>query len=296
MIATRIPQIVKIENLSLKYGARSISNFFILGPLAGELLVDDLIKQLGNPRTKIRYWSLFCLTKIHSKNELLEEMFAAESTEANLASFRERGKHLTNLSFGSSAYQNCRLDQLKTSGVFAFLTAQLSLNFKPLWEMTLKVIESHAAQSDLIDKLWSTWFQIFQNVNYEAAKITGNASKADDIDFAHFRNQLLNILTNCPRLTKLAEKNNALICHEFLKVFLLCESQSPKGDGLLAYLKVFGKFTNLQSMSAFNEVKAVVKNALGHFQDKVRTAAIDFFVASYKDLRQHKVSLRFRRS
>ena len=71
--------------------------------------------------------------------------------------------------------------------------------------------------------------------------------------------------------------------------FSKCETKSKKGDGLLAFLKMFSKFSNLKSMSAFEKVKYLAQNGLGHLQDKIRETAVGFFTAAYKELRAHKV-------
>ena len=162
--------------------------------------------------------------------------------------------------------------------------SQLSVNFKPLWETVQKVIETHAQDSG--SNLWDIWYSTFKDVNCRAASVSTESAK---IDFANYRNQLLANLTQSPKLCKLVEKNNAIFCHEFLEVFQKSETQTKKADGLMAFLKVFGKFTNLQSMTAFEQVKMVAQNGLGHFQGKIREASIAFFHAAYKDLRAHKV-------
>ena len=113
------------------------------------------------------------------------------------------------------------------------------------------------------------------------------------VDFANYRNQLLNVLIVCPNLCKMAEKNNSEMCHQFLEVFQKCETKSKKGDGLLAFLKMFAKFSNLKSMSAFEKVKHLAQNGLGHLQDKIRETAVGFFTAAYKELRAHKVKINY---
>ena len=117
--------------------------------------------------------------------------------------------------------------------------------------------------------------------------------KKEVVDFANYRNQLLNVLIVCPNLCKMAEKNNSEMCHQFLEVFQKCETKSKKGDGLLAFLKMFSKFSNLKSMSAFEKVKYLAQNGLGHLQDKIRETAVGFFTAAYKELRAHKVKSNY---
>ena len=85
----------------------------------------------------------------------------------------------------------------------------------------------------------------------------------------------------------MAERKNAIICHEFLNVFMKCESRD--GHGLLAYLELFGKFSNLRSMANFEKVRAVTDLTLGHYQSKTREAAVSFFTSAFKELRSHKV-------
>ena len=160
----------------------------------------------------------------------------------------------------------------------------MSLNFKPIWESTAQIIASHC--ETMTEELWNVWYEIFKTVNCQAALPKEKDAK---IDFANFRNQLLLIVPQNTKFCQLTEKHNALICHEFLEVFHRCETKTTKGEGLLAYLKVFAKFTNLQSMSKFEAVKNQAQNGLGSFQGKVREVALGFFCSCYKDLRPHKV-------
>ena len=174
--------------------------------------------------------------------------------------------------------------------IFRFLLAQLSLNLKPLWESSFKVIETYAGEN-VIEGFWSVWFEMFKNVNSKAAN--QDSTKKEGVDFANFRNQLLQVLIVCPNICKMAEKNNAEICHQFLEVFQKGESQSVKGDGLLAFLQVFAKFKNLQSMSAYSKIKHFAQNGLGHLQEKIRETAVAFFTSAHKELRPHKVNFPF---
>ena len=164
--------------------------------------------------------------------------------------------------------------------------AQLSLNLKPLWESSFKVIETYAGENE-IEGFWSVWFEMFKNVNSKAAN--QDSTKKEGVDFSNFRNQLLQVLIVCPNICKMAEKNNAEICHQFLEVFQTGESKSVKGDGLLAFLQVFAKFKNLQSMSDFLKIKHFAQNGLGHLQEKIRETAVAFFTSAHKELRPHKV-------
>ena len=134
------------------------------------------------------------------------------------------------------------------------------------------------------------WPKIIHLINYFFPDSIG---KKEVVDFANYRNQLLNVLIVCPNLCKMAEKNNSEMCHQFLEVFQKCETKSKKGDGLLAFLKMFSKFSNLKSMSSFEKVKHLAQNGLGHLQDKIRETAVGFFTAAYKELRAHKVKSNY---
>ena len=135
---------------------------------------------------------------------------------------------------------------------------------------------------------------IFQEINVKAATKCGqDASELTKQQLAiyNYRNQLLNVITMCAPLTRIAEKNNAEICRLFLDVFMKCETKAKDGDGLHAYLALFGKFFDLKSMSKYESVKNIAENCLGHFISRIREAAIKFFLAAHKVLRQHKVSV-----
>ena len=89
----------------------------ILGPLTGQLIIKDLISQLGNHSFEVRFWVLTCLAQIFPQSDAINQMLMAESTEPNLQQFRERGKFLTNLSSDTPTIINCKDGDLKT-GIF----------------------------------------------------------------------------------------------------------------------------------------------------------------------------------
>ena len=246
----------------------------ILGPLKGQCLISDLIKNLSDIDAKVRFWTLKSLSICYPNTQVYQVMLKAEATQPDFQHYRDRISCLTNLSWDSPIVQEASKEEDISIGIFKFLLSQLSLNFKLLWEPTFQVIESHDANSTN-ELLWTSWYELFSHHNQEE----------NQNEF--FRNQLLDALARCPGLLKIAEKKNSLICHEFLDVFM---KQKSSKSGLYSYLKVFGKFTNLQSMgsSRFEQVKLVAQKALGHYLAKTREAALGFFLAAYKDLRGHK--------
>ena len=46
--------------------------------------------------------------------------------------------------------------------------AQLSVNLKPLWENSFKVIETYGADGDM-EGFWSVWLEMFKDMNVKAA-------------------------------------------------------------------------------------------------------------------------------
>ena len=92
----------------------------VAGPLNGQLLIKDLIAQLGHYLPEVRFWVLTCLAQIYPKNEAFSQMLLAESTEPNLKLFRERSKFLTNLAFDSPPLMNCKDEDIKI-GVFRYV-------------------------------------------------------------------------------------------------------------------------------------------------------------------------------
>ncbi len=255
----------------------------IKGPLAGECLINDLVKTLGHPDPASRFWVLSTLAYIWPQDEVINSMLSAEKTPASLQLFRERAKFLSNLAFENLAVKNCKFENLSKYGIVKFLLAQLSVNFKPLWPMILKVVESH----DENENLYESWSQMFEEANFEASQKRTNPR----VDYANFRNQLLSIVYNCPKLAKVVEKNNERISKQFLDVFLGENAEAKNGDGLHSFLTVFGKFSNLRSLKDFDRVQAQAENGLGHFFAKVREASVQFFAAAFKDLRPHKETL-----
>ena len=92
----------------------------VAGPLNGQLLIKDLIAQLGHYLPEVRFWVLTCLAQIYPKNEAFSQMLLAESTEPSLKLFRERSKFLTNLAFDSPPLMNCKDEDIKI-GVFRYV-------------------------------------------------------------------------------------------------------------------------------------------------------------------------------
>ena len=70
-----------------------------LGPLAGQILVQDLSSHLGHHSNEVRFWILTCLTQIWPEDQIYGAMLSAESTEPGLNTYRDRAKYLTQLSF-----------------------------------------------------------------------------------------------------------------------------------------------------------------------------------------------------
>ena len=89
----------------------------IEGSLTGQVIIKDLISQLGNHSFEVRFWVLTSLTQIYPQNQAINQMLMAESTEPNLQQFRERGKFLTNLSSDTPTILDCKDEDLKT-GIF----------------------------------------------------------------------------------------------------------------------------------------------------------------------------------
>ena len=152
----------------------------VAGPLNGQLLIKDLIAQLGHYLPEVRYWVLTCLAQIYPKNEAFSQMLLAESTEPSLKLFRERSKFLTNLALDSPPLMNCKDEDIKI-GVFRFLLAQLSVNLKPLWENSFKVIETYGADGDM-EGFWSVWLEIFKEMNVKAASTPDQGNLLRGID------------------------------------------------------------------------------------------------------------------
>ena len=95
-------------------------------------------------------------------------MLNAESVDVTVQTYRDKIKFMTNLSWQSPSVQKLQGDQVKL-GIFRFLLAQFSINFKLLWEPTLKVIETFVSGSENSENLWQTWLEVFEAVNLEAA-------------------------------------------------------------------------------------------------------------------------------
>ena len=157
------------KNLEVKKSCETISTIFkiatndsnsnwmqrtILGPLKGQCLISDLLKNLSSTDSEVRFWTLNCLNLSHPNARVFEIMLQIEATEPNFQHYRDRANLLTNLAWDCPNVQAVKEDEISV-GIFKFLLAQLSLNFKLMWEPTFKVIESH--DNDKNSELWTSW-------------------------------------------------------------------------------------------------------------------------------------------
>lgn len=138
----------------------------LLGPIKGQAMVGALIENLGHPLDSVRFWTLTSLIRIHPKIEAFKEMLDAEQLDVNLQTYRDRVKHVTNLSLDSPIVVNLN-DEIK-KGVFRFLLAQLTINFKLMWEPTKVSLQSFD-QAENLATYWNAWLDMFKVANFKSA-------------------------------------------------------------------------------------------------------------------------------
>ena len=97
-------------------------------------------------------------------------MLQVETSEVTIHTYRDRVKFMNSLNWDSQAVQKIHENAQVKLGVFRFLLSQFSVNFKLLWEPTLKVIETYVSGSQNAQDLWTTWLKIFEKVNLDAGK------------------------------------------------------------------------------------------------------------------------------
>ena len=162
----------------------------VLGPLHGQEIVEELHNNLCQNSPDLRQWILICLTKLFPKvfqrvscpqlklitsfyafqTEVYQLMLQVETSEVTIHTYRDRVKFMNSLNWDSQAVQKIHENAQVKLGVFRFLLSQFSVNFKLLWEPTLKVIETYVTGSQNAQDLWTTWLKIFEKVNLDAGK------------------------------------------------------------------------------------------------------------------------------
>ena len=258
-------------------------------------LIRHLSTTLGSNR-KYYLMSLIYLSSRQEKNQYsFKTMLKAENVVPTVATFRDRVKHLGNISWGEEDESELitEITKIRFQGGLRFLLGNLSVNFKLLWDPAIKIIDSYLSSTAYHAAAWEIIYGVFHDANETVIKFKNDNNVAGEKQTKNFRNLILKSLTYSTDFIPIVEKNNQIIVGEFFHI-VRPNSETPISPcikTLETFLELFKKFTNLRNMSKFSEVKEVViQYILGHSlaTDNSLKSAVEFFVSAYKSLRPHK--------
>ena len=240
--------------------------------------------------------SLIHLSSKQDKNHtIFQTMLQAENITPNVGTFRDRVKHLGNIAWSETDEDDPAKEivELRFSGGLRFLLANLSVNFTPLWDPTIKVIDSYLSSPKYQGDAWDIVYEVFRGANEKIIKIKGGERSVEDKQMLNFRNMIIKSLTYSSDFISFIEKKHQTIVNEFLTIVGPSSNApiSPNINTLEIFIELFKKFTNIKNIKKFNEVKEIViQHILGHSQatEKSLKNAVEFFLAAYKSLRPHK--------
>ena len=246
----------------------------------------------------------------------------AELIPAGVREQREKLVHLSNLEATRAIY-SLPVGGHFTKAPLQYLLSQLYINFRPLWDPVLKLVESHAFSMEST-KFWSVYLPFMESVRQcQAEEIRDPASEMDylnltvDVERLDFNNTRSLTWTGLSRLGNVTEKEHAVIVPLFLNFWNneycvkdsnIAHTQnltdggdakvSTKGEGgnmiklLSSYLSVLAAFECPQKMTREPEVTPILLRLLSHRSGDVQKQALDCLMAyGYPYLTPYKDNL-----
>lgn len=245
----------------------------------------------------------------------------AELIPAGVREQREKLVHLSNLEAERVVY-SLPVGGHFTKAPLQYLMSQLYINFRPLWEPVLKLIESHAFGMEAT-KFWSVYLPFMERVRQcQAEEIRDPAAEMDylnlkvDVERLDFVNTRSLTWTGLSRLGNVTEKENDIIVPLFLHFWNneYCvndgnishtqdltgdtKEESTKGERgnmiklLSSYLSVFAAFEHPQKMTREPEVTPILLRLLSHRSNDIQKQSLDCLMAyGYPYLTPYKENL-----
>nr|XP_029728237.1 small subunit processome component 20 homolog isoform X2 [Aedes albopictus] len=281
--------------------------------------LSDLLVSVRH-RTRLLVTHMFSLfnglPRLAIKNEdqsLFDVLYAIETVEPNIYTYREQVMQLKKLEFDANLFQGMsdeafRLDAMK------FVLSLLSVNFKLLWEPASEVLTTYAEELAVAD-FWKIYkYQLDYALKNISCFVTpDNEETSDDnvfdfvedecsdkVDFVNYRVQLLVTLS---KLNRIFESKNRDIVDAFLQ-FIKTEyrvKQQAEGEAndsapkatqkiLIAYLNIFAKVKNPKTIFKSEKLYELFEELLTHRSFEVQKLALDCIftynnasIAPYKD-------------
>ena len=246
---------------------------------------------------KLYLKSLAYLSSDEKKSSVFfQTMLKAENITPNVASYRDRVKHLGNIVWSEQNEdendESNDMALMRFKGGLRFLLGNLSVNFTPLWDPTIKIIDSYLSAQKYQDISWTIIYEVF----YETSEKIKNGNEGISGEIKQVQNLLslvLKAFAYSSDFIPFVEKKSQMVVNEFLSISRPTSNTciSPNTKVLEAFIDLFKKFGNIRNMSRFNEVKEVViQYILGHSKanEKILKSAVEFFLAAYKPLRANR--------
>ncbi|XP_062545125.1 small subunit processome component 20 homolog [Armigeres subalbatus] len=270
--------------------------------IAHAQLSDFLVSEHHRTRLLVVHmFSLFNnLPRLSIKNEeqtLFEVLYAIETVEPNIHTYREQVMQLKKLEFESNLFQGMSDESFRLDAM-RFVLSMLSVNFKLLWVPASEVLQSYAEEF-VVSDFWKIYKQ---QLDYTLECINcpetlhdengdddcfGLVSEENDekIDMINYRVQLLVTLS---KLNRVFESKNRDIVEAFLN-FIQTEyrvrqhtdaeaSESiPKATQkiLIAYLNIFAKVKNPKTIFKSEKLYELFEELLAHRSFEVQKLALD---------------------
>ena len=238
---------------------------------------------------------------------------------ATVTEQREKMKHLHNLE-ADRVIHSLPLGGHFNKVPLQYLLSQLFINFRPLWEPLLVLIESHAFSMDP-SQFWSVYLPFVERLRRWQPEETSDPSTEveylnlgttpDRLDVLNVRSLVWKGLSKFGDVT---EKQNDILVPLFLDFWnneyavkdgssaqtqdLTCTAESrvkEKGNILQllsSYLSVLASFKNPQNMVREPEVNAILLRLLSHRSNEIQKLALDcIFNYGYSYLNPYKENL-----
>ncbi|KZS08061.1 Small subunit processome component 20 [Daphnia magna] len=294
-------------------------------------IYDVIGQNLGSPYHEVRLLTLHILSLFSppmpappenvNPTPIFQTCLNAELIPAGVREQREKLVHLQNLEAERVIYS------LPVGGHFAkaplqYLLSQLYINFRPLWEPVLKLIESHAFSMES-SKFWSVYLPFLESVRQcQAEEIRDPSAEmeylnltvaVERIDFTNTRSLAWSGLS---RIGSVTEKEHSIIVPLFLNFWNteycvndgnIAQTQnlntdvkveSTKGERgniiklLSSYLSVLASFQQPQKMTREPEVTKILLRLLSHRFGDIQKQALDCLMAyGYPFLTPYKENL-----
>ena len=249
----------------------------------------------------------------------------AEMVPISVTQQREKFNHLQNLEAERVVYSIPVGDRF-TKVPLQYLLSQFYVNFRPLWEPVMKLLETHAFSMEPA-QFWSVYFDFLDQLKQSDSEKGLTLNLLEELDFLNLESDTVRLdLTNArslmwtsmSRFGQTTEREHAVLVPRFLDFWNkeYCANDSSvvqtqdltdteelpikeaKGNHgnlmklLIAHLSVLASFNSPKKMHREPEVTAILLRLISHRSNDVQKKALDCLVAyGYPYLMPYKDNL-----